>query len=87
MVDPHQIIKHPLTTEKAVKLIESQNKLVFIVDLRATKKQIKEAIEKLFEVRVQKVWTQITPKGKKKAYIKLDPKFPAIDVATKLGII
>ena len=74
-------------TEKSVALIEKENKIVFIVSRSADKKQIKEAFEKVFEVKVAKVNTLITPKGEKKAFVKLKPEFKAIDVAVKLGIV
>ncbi|MEM7814122.1 MAG: 50S ribosomal protein L23 [Candidatus Aenigmatarchaeota archaeon] len=86
-MDPYKILKYPYTTEKSVALIDKENKIVFIVDRKANKKQIKEAFEKLFEVKVEKVNTEITFKGEKKAYIKLKPEFKARDVATKLGIV
>jgi large subunit ribosomal protein L23 len=86
-MEPFKIIKYPLATEKAVKLIESENKLVFIVDKKAKKSEIKQALEKAFNVKVLKVNTMITSKGKKKAYIKLSNDTPAIDVATKLGLM
>ena len=66
-----EIIKHPLQTEKAVRLMESDNKLTFIVDLKAKKNEIKKAIEEMFQVKVTKVNTIVTPEGKKKAYVKL----------------
>ena len=79
------IIK-PITTEKAVRLIELENILVFEVDRRANKKEIKKEFEKQFGVKVDKVRTLM--KGNKKiAYIKLNKKNPAIDIATKLGIM
>ncbi|MCG2909682.1 50S ribosomal protein L23 [Sulfolobus sp. SCGC AB-777_L09] len=81
------IIKEFLSTEKAIKLIESQNTLVVIVDRNATKKDIKNEIEKTFNVKVRKVNTLITPQGEKKAYIKLNPEFKASDIAHKLGIL
>ena len=74
-------------TEKSVALIEKENKIAFVVDRKADKKQIKEAVEKVFEVKVDKVNTVITPKGEKKAFVKLKPEFKAIDVAVKLGIV
>ena len=86
-MDPWKILKYPYITEKSTGLIERENKIVFIVDRKATKKQIKEAFEKIFEVKVEKVNTQITLKGEKKAYIKLKPEYKAIDVATKLGMV
>ena len=69
------------------KLRLKANKIVFVVDKKANKEKIKEAFEKVFEVKVEKVNTQITIKGEKKAFIKLKPEFKAADVAVKLGII
>ncbi len=86
-IDPYKILIRPVTTEKAISLIEKENKLVFIVDRRANKKQIKEAFEKAFNVKVEKVNTLITPEGEKKAYIKLAKEYSAIDIATRLGIL
>ena len=76
----------PLVTEKAVMLIESQNVLAFKLELNATKEQIKKEIEELFEVKVDSVRT-MSRDSKKYAYVKLKKEFPAIDVATKLGMI
>ena len=87
MIDPFKILKYPHLSEKSISLIEKENKIVFIVDRRANKKQIKNAFEKIFGVEVEKVNTSIGFKGEKKAYIKLAPKYKASDVATKLGIL
>lgn len=87
MKDPYRILKHPISTEKAVKLMESQNKLAFIVDKKTTKNEIKNAFQSLFKVKILDVNTLILPSGKKKAYIKLSKENPAIDVATQLGLI
>lgn len=84
--DPYKILKYPLATEKAVRLMETENKIYFVVDIKAKKADIKKAIEEMFKVKVIKVNTLIT-KGKKKAYIKLHPDNPAIDIATQLGIM
>lgn len=81
------IIKYPLTTEKAVKLMESENKLLFVVDLKSTKKEIKEGIEKLFKVKVVRVNTLITSDGEKRAYITLSKENPAMDIITQLGLM
>lgn len=81
------IIKYPLATEKAIRLIESENIMTFIVDLKARKADIKKQVEDLYKVKITKVNTQITPKGTKKAYVKLTKDTPAIDVATQLGLI
>lgn len=87
MRDPYSIINYPKSTEKAVRLMESENKLVFAVAKDATKKEIKEALEIIFEVKVVKVNTTIMPTGKKKAYVKLSDETPAIDIATKMGML
>ena len=81
------IIKYPLTTEKAVKLMEYENKLTLIVDEQATKPQIKQAVEKEFKVKVIKVNTLNDFKGRKKAIIALSADTPAIDIATELGLM
>jgi len=81
------IIKFPLATEKAVRLMELENKMIFVVDTRATKKQIKDAVESQFKVKVVKVNTLISPDMRKKAYVKLSAETPAVDVATELGLI
>jgi len=87
MVDAYDTIKYPLTTEKAVRIMEEENKLVFIVDRRSTKPKIKKAIEDMFKVKVEKVTTLILPNGKKKAYVRLSPENPARDIATQLGLL
>lgn len=81
------IINHPISTEKAVRLMQTENKLVFETALKAKKSEIKEAVETSFNVKVDSVKTLITPKGKKKAYVTLKPEFQAIDVATDLGLM
>lgn len=86
-MDPHEVILYPLVTEKVMGLIEKENKLVFIVDIRAGKKDIKRAVEELFDVKVESVRTLITPKGLKKAYVKLKSEYSASDLAARLGIL
>lgn len=86
-MDPFRILKHPYMTEKSIGLVEKENKIVFVVNRKANKKQIKEAFEKVFEVKVDRINSEIMPNGEKKAYIKLKPEFKAVDVATRLGII
>lgn len=83
----YDVILRPVVSEKALSLIEKNNTLTFIVDIRVNKSYIKEAIEKLFDVKVEKVNTLITSKGEKKAYVKLKPEHKASDVAVKLGIL
>tara|TARA_Y100000034_G_scaffold68557_1_gene82752 strand:+ start:8058 stop:8294 length:237 start_codon:yes stop_codon:yes gene_type:complete len=76
----------PITTEKAVMLIESQNILTFMTDRKKTKEQIKKELEELFEIKIEKIRTLIR-NNKKYAYVKLKKEFPAIDLATKLGLM
>lgn len=76
----------PLTTEKAVRLIETENVLSFSVEKNTPRNEIKKEIESLFKVKVEKVRTLIR-NNKKNAYVKLKKDFPAIDVATKLGLM
>lgn len=87
MKDPYNIIRNPISTEKAVRLMESENKLIFITNVKSTKNEIKSAIEKLFNVKVYDVNTTVMPNGNKKAYVKLTNDFKAMDVATQLGLI
>uniref|UniRef100_A0A8C8GJC8 Large ribosomal subunit protein uL23 n=1 Tax=Oncorhynchus tshawytscha TaxID=74940 RepID=A0A8C8GJC8_ONCTS len=75
-LDHYAIIKFPLTTESAMKKIEDNNTLVFIVD-----------VKKLYDIDVAKVNTLIRPDGEKKAYVRLAPDYDALDVANKIGII
>jgi len=86
-MDPYEVIKYPLMTEVTSRMLETENKLVFIVDKAANKKEIKQAVEHLYEVAVAEVNTAITSKGEKKAYVKLHPDYKAADVAIKLGIL
>ena len=87
MVDPYKVILRPLHTEKAIMAIERENTLIFIVDRRATKHDIKAAVEKLFQVKVEKVRTLVTPRGEKKAFVKISPEYNAEEVAAKLGLL
>ena len=82
-----EIIKRVVITQDAVSLIEKENKLTFIVDIKATKKDVKRAVEELYGVKVEKVNTLITSHGEKKAYVKLKPEYRAADLAVELGIL
>lgn len=84
MKDPRQLIKFPLITEKSTE-VKDKNWYVFAVDRKANKSEIKNSVEKIFNVKVASVRTLVTP-GKvvkrfgrdvgrrsamKKAYVKL----------------
>ena len=83
-----RVIKYPLTTESAMKKIEEDNSntLVFIVDVAANKRQIKDAVHRLYDVKAARVNTLIRPDGQKKAYVKLTSDYDILDVANKIGI-
>ena len=85
--DAFRVVKHPLTTDMAMKKIEDNNTLTFIVDSHANKTQIKKAIYKLYQVKSAKVNTLIRPDGQKKAYVRLAAAHDALDVANKIGIL
>jgi large subunit ribosomal protein L23 len=86
-MDPYEVVLYPLMTESASLMVEKENKLVFAVNLKASKTDVRRAVEQLYEVKVQSVNTQVTPTGEKKAFVKLHPDYRAADVAIKLGIL
>ena len=80
------IIDYPLVTEKAMDEMDFQNKLQFIVDIDATKPEVRDVVEEEYEVDVVDVNTQITPEAKKKATVKLSEEDDAQDVASRIGV-
>jgi len=80
------ILQKIKSSEKIVRMIESNNLVVFEVDLKAKKEDIKKEIENLFNIKIKKINTQIR-KNKKLAYVKLNSQFRAIDIANKLGVM
>ena len=80
------IILKPMVSEKSFGMIETENKLVFLVRRNATKSRIKNDIELLYDVKVDKVNTVIVPGGIKKAYVRLHPDDDAMDLASQLGM-
>ena len=86
-MNPYEVILYPLMTESASLMVEKENKLIFVINLKARKEDVKKAVEELYEVKVQKVNILITPQGNKKAFVKLHPDYKAADVAIKLGIL
>ncbi|KIM66952.1 hypothetical protein SCLCIDRAFT_63014, partial [Scleroderma citrinum Foug A] len=83
-MDEYRTVVSPLNTESSMKKIEEHNTLVFLVDLRANKRQIKDAVKKLYDVQALKINTLIRPDGKKKAYVRLTSDYDALDVANKV---
>merc|ERR1712071_6082 len=86
-LDKYSIIRYPLTTESSMKLIEDSNTLVFIVDIKSNKRQIKNAVRELYNIECEKVNTLITPRGLKKSYVRLSKDYDALDVANRVGVI
>ena len=84
-MEPYKIIKHPVSTEKAVRLMEAENRLVLAVERTANKGDIKKAVEAMFKIKVTAVNTVNTVNGGKRAYVKI--KGNATDVATQLGLM
>ncbi len=83
----YSIMKYPVTSEKAVRLMDTENKILFVVDMNSNKDSIKKAVEDAFDVKVLKVNTFLTSKGKKRAYVTLSRENPAIDIMTRLGLM
>ncbi|KAI9266432.1 ribosomal protein L23/L15e core domain-containing protein [Phascolomyces articulosus] len=86
-MDQYRVVRNPLNSETAMKKIEEHNTLTFIVDVKANKHQIKDAVKRLYDVEALKVNTLIRPDGKKKAYVRLTADVDALDVANKIGLI
>ena len=82
----YSIIIKPHVTEKTMNLIDMNNEITFVVNRKANKKQIKRAFEDLYEEKVERVNTHITPKGEKVAYIKLVEEEMAEELAVRLGV-
>ncbi|MFC4406250.1 50S ribosomal protein L23 [Haloarchaeobius iranensis] len=80
------IIKFPLVTEKAMNDMDFENKLQFVVTMDATKPQIRDAVESQFDVGVEKVNTQNTMNGNKKAVVRLSEDDDAQEVASRIGV-
>ena len=85
--DPWKVLMYPQLAEKSMNMVEIENKLVFIVNPRASKEDIGKAVEKNFDVRVIKVSTMITTRGQKKAFVKLHPDDSAADIASRMGML
>lgn len=80
------LIIAPYVTEKTFSQIEKENKLAFIVAEKASKKQIMEAIQILYEAEATEVNTARTIRGKK-AFVRFKAPEGARELATKLGLV
>ncbi len=86
-MDEFRVIISPLSSETAMKKIEDNNTLVFLCDVKATKKQIADAVLKIHGIKAQRVNTLIRPDGVKKAFVRLSKEQDALDVANRIGLI
>ena len=80
------VIEYPWVTEKAMNQMDFDNKLQFIVDLDADKSEIRDEIEEQYEVTIQKINTQVTMNGDKKATVTLSEDDDAQEVASRIGV-
>lgn len=82
-----ETVFHPLITEKSVGMIESENKLVFVVNDKSDKSAVKSAVENLYKIKVDKVNILRDSKGRKRAFVKINKEFKADEIATRLGVL
>ncbi len=83
----YEVLEHPLVSEKTVNMIGSENKLTFVVNGKATKTDVRKAVETMYNVKVDKVNICRDMKARKKAFVKLNKAFKADELATKLGVL
>jgi len=86
-MEPRDLIIRPVSSESALERVEKENKLTFIVSIKANKNEIKHAIEKLYAVKVKTVNTNINTSGEKRAIVALEKEFSATELATKIGLL
>ena len=80
------LIEHPIVTEQAMNEMDFKNKLLFLVDVDATKPEISEEVETRYSVTVTDVNTQVTSKGDKKATVTLSADDDATEIASRIGV-
>lgn len=78
---------YPILTEKSFDLLEKENKLVFAIDAKATKLDVKKNVEEAYEVKVDSVNIINDFSKEKKAIIKLKPDFDAGKIISDLGLM
>lgn len=86
MSSEHDVLKHPHVTEKSMDLMEFDNALQFVVAIDAEKAEIEEAIEDRYETDVEKINTQITMDGEKKATVRFVDPDAAEDIMSRVGV-
>ena len=81
------VLKHPFVTEKAMMMLDKNNKVQFLVSRNATKEQIKREIQKTFGQEVTNVRTIMTTHGQKKAIVSFANNKAAEEILSRLGIM
>lgn len=85
-MDPYSVIIKPQLSEKTMNDIYDNNRIAFVVHRSANKRVIKNAFQELYDVKVLKVNTHITPRGEKVASIQLEEEDAAEDIAVRMGV-
>ena len=80
------LIEHPIVTEQAMNEMDFKNKLLFLVDVDATKAAVSEEVSERYDVEVVDVHTQVTPQGEKKATVTLSEADDATEIASRIGV-
>jgi len=81
----HRILLHAYVTEKSMDGMERLNRLEFVVDTRATRDEIKRAVEETYSCKVAKVNVKIVRAGKI-ATVRFQPQFSAEDIGSRAGV-
>jgi large subunit ribosomal protein L23 len=81
------VLFYPIATEKAINMIERNNVITYVVDVRSKKADIKKEFENVFKVKVDKVNTEIEPGNRKRAFITINKSFKASDIALRLKLV
>ena len=84
-LDPHAHLLHPIVTEKTMALMDANNSLEFLVRRTSTRREVKAAVEKLFDCQVDHVNTRITKDGKR-AVVKFGGETSAEDIGMRIGV-
>lgn len=85
MTQPHEVLLHPIVTEKTMRLMDENNSLEFLVRRTSSKDEVKKAVETLFSCTVATVNTRITRDGKR-AIVKFGGETSAEDIGMRIGV-
>ena len=85
MSNVHDVLLHPIVTEKTMRLMDENTCLEFLVRRTSSKGDIKKAVETLFSCQVDTVNTRITREGKR-AIVKFGGETSAEDIGMRIGV-